>query len=153
MKKLILPFFLALGFCPLLAQPITMYKTFGNVRFEMDTLTLSFRQVSELLSINPKALQDFKTARTNYNVAGLLGFSGSLLVAIPVITAIAGGQPEWGFAAGGAALILSSIPFSRAFKIRATDALDNYNSQFPKARLQKPEVYFSGRGLGVRVRF
>lgn len=146
-------FALAVGFSPLLAQPITMYKTFGNVRFEMDTLTLTFRQVSELLSINPKAHQDFKAAKTNYNVSALLGFSGSLLVAIPVITAIAGGDPEWGFAAGGAALIISSIPFNRAFKRRANEALDNYNSQFPKARLQRPEFYFNGKALGVRVRF
>jgi hypothetical protein len=135
------------------AQEITMYKTFGGVRFERDTVIISLRQVSEILSIEPQAAAEFKLARTNYSAAGVLGFAGGFLLAFPIGTAIAGGNPEWGLAAGGAVLILASLPFNKAFKARAGSALDKYNSRLPKARLIKPQFYFTGTGGTIRIRF
>ncbi len=130
-----------------------MYKTFGGVRFERDTVILSFRQVSEILAVDPQAAADFKLARTNYNAAGVLGFAGGFLLAFPIGTAIAGGDPEWGLAAGGAVLILASLPLNRAFKTRAGAALDRYNSGQPKARLRRPEFGLTGTGFSLRYRF
>lgn len=153
MKKPLILLVVVLVAGRLAAQPITMYKTFGNVQFERDTLTLTFRQVSDLLSVNQKAFHQFRVAKTNYNAAAVLGVAGSVLIAVPIVTAIAGGEPEWILAGGGAALVLASIPFNRAFKIRAGAALDDYNSQQPKSRLSKPEFFFTGRGAGLRLRF
>ena len=93
------------------AQEIAIYKTFGGVRFERDTVVLSIKMVSEILRENPLALEEFRKARANYNTAGVLGFTGGVLILIPITTAILGGDPEWAIAIGGAALIV--VEFAR----------------------------------------
>lgn len=75
-------------------QKITMEKTFGGTRFEMDTLTLSPRQVLDLMSDIPIAYDEFSRAKSNYSTSGVLGFAGGLLVAVPLVTWVAGGNPE-----------------------------------------------------------
>lgn len=153
MKNIILPtLFLIVIVGSSLAQEITMFKTFGGVRFERDSTVLSLRQVMEILHEKPLALQEFKKAKVNYNVAGVLGFAGGLLIAIPLGTSIAGGNPEWGLAAGGAVLILTSIPFNRIFKARALNALDLYNGKVTSARI-KPEFYFGGTSARLVIKF
>jgi hypothetical protein len=134
-----------------LGQEIKIYKTFGGVRFEMDTLVISPKQVLELLKVEPMAYQEFKRAKVNYNVAGVLGFTGGVLIAIPLGTVIVGGEPEWGLAAGGAALLLASIPFNRAFKNRAVNALDLYNKNH--ASRIKPTLHFAGTQARLVIRF
>jgi len=141
--------FTLFGFCN--AQEIKMYKTFGGVRFEMDTLVLSPKQVLEVLKEEPLAYEEFKQAKVNYNVAGVLGFTGGVLIGIPIGTAIAGGDPEWGLAAGGAALILGSIHFNRVFKGRAFNALEIYNKKY-SSRL-KPTFHFYGTQARLMIRF
>lgn len=133
------------------AQQLKMYKTFGGARFEMDTLVLSPKQVLEILKVEPMAYEEFKRAKANYNVAGVMGFSGAFLIAFPVVSAIAGGDPEWGFAAGGAALLLGSIHFNRVFKGRAFNALELYNSKLT-ARIQ-PTLHFYGTQARLVFRF
>lgn len=141
--------FTLFGFCN--AQEIKMYKTFGGVRFEMDTLVLSPKQVLEILKEEALAYEEFKQAKVNYNVAGVLGFTGGVLIGIPIGTAIAGGDPEWGLAAGGAALILGSIHFNRVFKGRAFNALELYNKKY-SSRL-KPTFHFYGTQARLMIRF
>jgi len=141
--------FTIIGFCN--AQEIKMYKTFGGVRFEMDTVSLSPKQVLEILKEEPLAYEEFKQAKVNYNVAGVLGFTGGVLIGIPIGTAIAGGDPEWGLAAGGAALILGSIHFNRVFKGRAFNALELYNKKYT-SRL-KPTFHFYGTQARLMIRF
>jgi hypothetical protein len=136
-------------------QQISMYRTFGGVRFEYnkeDTVVVSARQVAEILSIDPQVSAEFKLARTNSTVASIFGFAGGFLLAFPVGTAIAGGDPEWGLAAGGAACILASIPFSRAFYKRAASAIDNYNSKQGKTGFLQPELQWKGTGISLRWR-
>ncbi len=141
--------FTLFGFCH--AQEIKMYKTFGGVRFEMDTLVLSPKQVLEILKEEPLAYEEFKQAKVNYNIAGVLGFTGGVLIGIPIGTAIAGGDPEWGLAAGGAALILGSIHFNRVFKGRAFSALELYNKKY-SSRI-KPTFHFYGTQARLMIRF
>lgn len=153
MKKLALLSLLVVCFSQIsVAQEINAFKTFGGVRFEMDTLTLGLNEVLEIVKENPAAYSELKRAKTNYNVAGILGFTGAILIAVPVATAIAGGSPEWGFAAGGAALLLSSIPFRNAFRGRTIGALDIYNAKYKTSRI-KPEWQFYGTGMRLMVRF
>jgi hypothetical protein len=152
MKRLLLlcmVCFPLIAFCQ--AQQIKMYKTFGGARFEMDTLVLSPKQVLEILKAEPVAYEEFKRAKANYNVAGVMGFSGAFLIAFPVVTAIAGGDAEWGLAAGGAALLLGSIHFNRVFKGRAFNALELYNSKLT-TRIQ-PTLYFYGTQARLVIRF
>lgn len=127
-------------------KQINAYATFGGMRFEMDTLTLTHRQVSDLLSINPLASQEFKLARRSNTASGIMGFTGALLLAIPVFSAILGGEPEWLLAAGGGALVIASIPLNRSYKRRASSAIDTYNAALPvKARL-----YLAPAAIGIR---
>lgn len=153
MRKLVI--LSVLGFCisqVSLAQEIKAYKTFGGVRFERDTVTLGLNQVLTILKENPEAYAELKRAKSNYNAAGVLGFAGGILIGFPVGTAIAGGKPEWGLAAGGAALILASIPFTTSFRGHTMEALDIYNGQRKTSRL-KPEFQFYGSGARFVLRF
>ncbi len=133
------------------AQEIKMYKTFGGVRYEMDTLVLSPKQVLEVLKSNPVAFEEFKRAKVNYNIAGVLGFTGGMLIGFPIGTAIAGGDPEWGLAAGGVGLLLASIPFNRAYKGRAFGAIELYNKK-ELSRI-KSTFHFYGTQARLVVRF
>jgi hypothetical protein len=132
-------------------KPITIYRTFGGARFERDSVLITLRQTADLLTVDPQASPLFIRARQNYSAAGVIGFAGGVLVALPLGTAIAGGQPEWGLAAGGAALVLLSIPFQRAFIRHAAEAVDVYNGR-PGARQFKPKLK-AGQGCWVALRF
>lgn len=135
-----------------MAQDIVMYKTFGGVRFEYDSMVISPRQVQSILIDDAVAYGKFRKARTNSAVSALLGFTGGVLVGIPVGTAILGGDPEWGLALGGAALIGVSIPFNRGFQRNAQGALDIHNQKKSSRRNYYPEFYWSGTQLGLRMR-
>lgn len=131
-----------------ISQPIQMHKTLGGAHFQRDTIYLSHRHVAEILSVDPEASQEFKVALKNYRIGGILGFSGAILLAVPLITAIAGGEPEWLMAGGGAILCGTSIPFSRRFKKHSENALTGYNTRHenqPQSRL-----YFNGAGITLK---
>lgn len=132
-----------------LAQPIEMYRTFGGVRFERDSLNLTLRQVNDILSVNPPAAAEFKSAKVYYHTAGVLGFAGGVLLAIPVGTALAGGEPEWVLSGVGAALIIGSIPLTITFRHRATHAIETYNSTLPSGR-KRVQFYWRGNAAGFR---
>ena len=153
MKKLILlvlPLLLAVA--PSFAQKIRMYKTFGGVVFERDTFTLSVKQTIMILKSNTEAYNEFKTARTYNTLAGVAGFSGVVLLAVPLINTLSGRTPQWGLLAGGAVLVGGSIPLYAVFRARALNALDIYNGEKPTARI-KPEFYFYGTGASLVVKF
>lgn len=135
------------------SQQLAMYKTFGGVRFERDSLFLSARQVNSILQDQPEAYKLFKKARTNASVGSVLGFVGGLLIGIPIGTAISGGEPEWGIALGGAALIGVGIPFNIAYTKNAKNAIDLYNKQHTSRLKPKAELFFSGTGASIRLRF
>jgi hypothetical protein len=126
-------------------KPIQVYRSIGGMRFEMDTLIITHRQVSQLLSINVDAAKEFAQARRLNTISGIMGFSGAILLGIPVFSAVLGGDPEWGLAAGGAALIIGSIPLSIGYRKKATHAIDTYNAGLGQTRL-----YFTGTGLTVK---
>ncbi|HMJ69806.1 MAG TPA: hypothetical protein VK508_12970 [Cyclobacteriaceae bacterium] len=138
------------------SQPLEMHKTLGGAHFMRDTLYLSHRQVSEILSIDPQASEEFKIATKNYRIGGILGFSGAILLAIPVVTAISGGEPEWLMAGAGGALLLASIPFSKTFKSRSESAIRVYNDRHvtpdgnARADKLKPRLYFNGAGVTLK---
>lgn len=138
------------------AQQLTMYRTFGSVRFEYtkDTTvwTVSPKQVLTILKDEPEAYEAFKKARVNYNISGILGFAGGVLIVLPLGTAIAGGSPEWGLAAGGAALIGASFPFGSSFRRGAEQSFDIYNKK-RTAFMPRTECFIGGSGAGIRVRF
>lgn len=151
MRLLLILFLFAASHACGQSKSITLYKTFGGVRFERDSLILSPKQVQYILEEDAMALSLFKKARTNSATASVLGFAGGVLVGIPVGTALLGGDPEWGLALGGAALIGVSIPFNRLFLKQAQQAIDRHNQQIGAAKL-KPELFWAGSQAGIRLR-
>jgi hypothetical protein len=140
--------FAVLVACEVFSQPIQIHKTLGGAHFQRDTLYLSHRHVSEILSVDPQASEEFKIALKNYRIGGIMGFGGAILLAVPLVTAFSGGEPEWIMAGGGAALLIGSIPFSRGFKNHAEAAIEGYNARHesgPQTRL-----YFSGSGITLK---
>ena len=138
------------------AQSLTMHRTFGNTRFEYHndtaTFTVSPKQVLDIMHDDPLALAEFRKARYNYSIAGVMGFAGGLLIAFPISKAIAGGEPEWALATAGAVIIIASIPLSMAFRRHAEGAIDIYNKKHT-AFYPHTEYFFSGLGAQVVIKF
>lgn len=130
------------------SQPIDMYKTLGGAHFIRDTIYLSTRDVRDILSVDPQASREFRIAARDYNMSGLFGFAGAIMLAAPLITASSGGDPNWVLAGGGAALLGGSIPFSRGFKRHAQIAVDGYNQR--QEQQDRTKVYFTGNGLTLK---
>jgi hypothetical protein len=136
-------------------QQLTMYKTFGGAHFEYQKDTAIFsvspKQVLLILKEDPLAYAEFKKAKENNSIAGILGFIGGIFVIVPVVATIAGDDPEWGLVAGGTALIVASIPFSKAYKRHASNAIDIYNKKHTAFR-PKTELHLSGLGAKLIIK-
>jgi len=154
MKSVITLLLLLLSSLCIAQKKLTLYKTFGSVVYEMDTLTLSSQQVMMVLKPNEKAFGEFKTARKKSLIGSILGFSGGILVALPLVTAIAGGQPEWVYAGIGAGLLLTAFPFQASSRSHTLNAFDIYNSGLEKrtSRIQ-PALYLSPTAVIFVFRF
>ncbi|MFM8912094.1 MAG: hypothetical protein ACKOE6_04105 [Flammeovirgaceae bacterium] len=137
------------------AKKITAYKTFGGVVYELnDSVSISPKQVSMLLQNNPDAYNEFKLARSKNSIAAGLGFASGVLIAIPLVTAVAGGEPEWWYAGVGGGLAALSMPFLWSYRSHANGALEKYNGAklTGSARIQ-PSIFFDGRQAGLLIRF
>lgn len=137
------------------AQKIFMYKTFGGVIYMLnDSVELSTRQMKSLLFTHQKAYAEFKKAKTWSTVSAVTGFTGAAMVAIPLATVAFGEKADWGFAAGGGALIAIGMISNWIYKGRAIYAIDLYNEDLPKktSRL-KPELQFYGSGAQLVIKF
>lgn len=139
-------------------EKLVLYPSFGGAHFEYEKDTAAYqvtpKQVSQILFVHPEAHAEFKKARRSSTWSGILGFVGVGLVAIPAATAVAGGDPEWGYAAGGAALIGASIPLHIRYRRKAQLALDLFNQKQSRSSLPpNAEFYVSGTGFRLVIRF
>ncbi|HRI78332.1 MAG TPA: hypothetical protein PLR06_02255 [Cyclobacteriaceae bacterium] len=137
-------------------QQLTMYKTFGGAHYEYQKDTsiysVSPKQVLMILKNDPLAYAEFKKAKSYNSLGGIIGFAGGVMLIIPVGSAIAGAEPEWGLVAGGAALIITSIPLMKAYKRHAESAVDIYNKKHTAFR-PRTEYFLSGLGIRMVIRF
>lgn len=146
----------ALHTCAFGQERLVMYPGFGSVHFEYEKDTAAYqvtpKQVSQILFDYPEAYREFKTARTHSTLAGISGFLGVGLILFPTATAALGGNPEWGMAAGGAALVIASIPLSRSSRRKSQHAIDLFNQRH-SAFAPKPYLRFWGTGASLTLRF
>ena len=143
MKRIAIFLFLFFFAGSLHAQTIAVYKTFGGLRFERDSVPISAKQVYTILEDVPEARAVFAQARVNSTIASVLGFAGGILIGFPLGSALVGADPEWGLALAGAALIGISIPFNKAFDRHSADAIDLYNNK--KSARQKARGFHTFR--------
>lgn len=123
--------FTAFSYAQTESSDIRMKKS----KFYEGTRVLRPREVLTRMEIDPAAFKEFKRAKSNYDAAHVLGFVGGFLIGWPLGTALGGGDPQWGLAGGGAALLLASIPLNNGFKKHAQKALTIYNGR-PVSRVQ-----------------
>lgn len=134
-------------------QEINIYKTFGGYRFERDSVSISPKMVLTIMKSNTQAYTEFRKAKTNLDAAGVLGFTGGVLIGFPLGTAVSGGDPEWALAAGGLVLLLATIPLHTAFRNHALNALDIYNSKLSSSTKVNAKFYWSPIGGKIVFRF
>jgi len=132
---------------------IHMEKTFWGVKFYEDARLLKPKQVLKIMESNPEAYAEFKKAKSNYDASQVFGFIGGFMICWPLGTALAGGEPEWGIAAGGLAVLCIAIPLDNAFKKHARNAITTYNSTSVTARRPVFRVHLNGAGARVVMKF
>ena len=124
-------------------------------RIYQDGRLLKPKEVLNIMQSSPEAFNEFKKAKSNYDAANVFGFIGGFMVGWPLGTALGGGDPQWGIAAGGAAALLLSIPMTVGYKKHARNAIDNYNrGDQPSASLRTSvQMNFTGTGVRFVVEF
>jgi hypothetical protein len=132
-------------------KPIQLYKTFGNVRFEYDTLIISSQQVKQLLLQEPNAYELFRKARTNSSAASTVGALGGAVLAFAIVNSLLNGEFDTNVALAGGALLAVSLPFEYRYRSLASQAIDLYN-QKASARLQLGLIW-KGTSVGLVLRF
>jgi hypothetical protein len=144
---------------PAFAQErLVLYPSFGGAHFEYEKDTAVYqvtpRQVSQILFEVPDAHREFKKARMSSTWSGILGFVGAGLVILPTATAVAGGNPEWAYAAGGAALLAGSIPLSILSRKRTLRAFELFNQRKGQATLiHRSQLHLAATGARLVIRF
>lgn len=158
--KLILPIFLICFSTNLFSQTftdsITMKKGFGAYQFYQGKQRLKLNQLAYKMKANDQAYQYFRSAESTYAVSSLIGGVGGFMVGWPIGTAIGGGDPSWGMAGIGAALIIVTIPLTQSFNKKAKQAIDTYNGGLRTSSFwDESELKFSmaGDGMGLRLSF
>jgi|JI7StandDraft_1071085.scaffolds.fasta_scaffold01639_8 hypothetical protein len=150
---LLLTFVITLFCVQAIGQNLRMEKSFWGTKLYNDNQQLRPREVLELMKPDSAAYAEFKKAKSNNDAAQVLGFIGGALIGWPIGTAIGGGDPEWGLAAGGAALILLAIPLGNGFNKHAAKAIEIYNGNKGSARNVSLGIVPYGTGVKLVLRF
>jgi len=114
MRFLILSILFAVISISVFAQSdsIIATKAFGGYRFEQNGEYLNGKALLQRLEVDEEAYGMMKRAKSNSDIATVLGFSGGLMLGWPLGTAIAGGDPNWVLAGIGAGCLAIGIPLS-----------------------------------------
>lgn len=130
---------------------IRIEKAFGGVKFYQGTTLLKPKEVMNLMADSPEALEAFKKAKSNYDAGQVIGFIGGFMIGWPIGTALAGGEAQWGLAAGGVGVLLLAIPLNSAFNKHSKNAVEIYNRGSGSARSGPQSIYFFPNGTGGKV--
>jgi hypothetical protein len=126
-------------------------KAFLGVKFYEGTRLLKPNEVLNIMKVDEEAFAEFKKAKSNYDAAQVFGFIGGFMIGWPLGTALAGGDPQWGLAAGGAGVLLLSIPFNSAFVKHSKRAIEIYNRAPGSAGAWPAAVDILPYGPGVKL--
>lgn len=107
---------------------IEVRKSFWGTTFRHNGKTLRPRDLLDITVADPKAYEEMRIAKRNYDVGYAFNFAGGFFLGWPLGTAVGGGEPEWGLAGVGFGLTMVSIPFYQAFVKHTTKAVRIYNA-------------------------
>jgi hypothetical protein len=117
-------------------------------------VNLNRRQVMAVMSANEAAYAQMETAR-NYRSLGITSLvMGGFLTLFPFQMLSREEDPQWAFLPVGVGVMLTSIPFKRAYTRHAAEAVSIYNNGLSE-RGTKMNVGFgvSESGMGIRLTF
>ncbi len=138
------------------AQQIQAEKVFGGYQFKLDGKALSLKEMKNILKPDAEAYKLIKSAKSNNDIASVLGGVGGFMIGWPLGTAMGGGDPEWIMAGIGAGLVIVSFPLSSAASKKALKAVDKYNAGLSSSgNYFKPEfdLNINGNGIGIVMQF
>jgi hypothetical protein len=126
-----------------------------TTKYYHNGIPLKNHELAGLLSLNKLAHEEYKKAQGSNAAATIFSLAGGFLVGWPVGTAIAGGEPNWWLAVGGAGLILLSIPMTIDAKEKVYNAVEIYNEGLAQTSEVKTKLMlgFSQNGIGIRLVF
>jgi hypothetical protein len=145
-----------------LVSEIAMGQTNGKVEMKKDFLGYTFHQdstelwpkdVLQIMEVNREAFQEFKKARANHAASGIFGAIGGFMIGWPIGQAVAGKDPLWGLAGGGAVLVLAGYSFDKTFKRRANKALSIYNEGASTSYAPRLNIHFGLIEMNVALKF
>lgn len=138
-----------------LQQEITSAKApLGGTVFFQNNKRLSMRQLYDITSNNPLALEEIKTARANNTLGTVFGYIGGALIGWPLGTALGGGKPNWTLAAVGAGFISAGIPISISSMKHARKGVAIYNQGLNnKTGRLRPEyrLGITANSIGLKI--
>ena len=128
---------------------LQMKKNFWGVKFLQGDKLLRPGEVLDVMKNNQPAYDEFKKAKSNYDASQVFGAIGGFMIGWPLGTALGGGNPQWGLAAGGVGVLLLSIPFSNGFTTHARSAIDIYNNGKGTASTRPYSIHLIPHGTGA----
>lgn len=155
-QKILLIFSVILITVTVNAQQIQAEKVFGGYQFTLDGKALSLKEMKNIIEPDTEAYQLIKSAKSNNDLASIMGGVGGFMIGWPLGTAIGGGDPEWIMAGIGAGLVIVSFPLSSAASKKAFKAMEKYNTGLSSTgNYFKPEfnLNINGDGIGVVMQF
>lgn len=141
------------SFAQVRESEIQMHKTFWGVRFQQGNKILPPKALFTIIASDPQAEAEIKKAKVNYVASSVLGFTGGFLIGWPLGTALAGGEPEWGLAAGGFGIILLAIPFNAGFTSHAKNAIEIYNHGSEVSSARPYSIQLAPYRAGIKLIF
>lgn len=138
------------------SQEIETKKIWGGYKFMQNGKNLNLKKMEKIMQDNNEALELIQSAKSNQTWGTILGVSGGFLVGLPLGSAIGGGDPQWALAGAGAALIVASIPITKAFYKKTTKAVELYNAGVSSSAYNfNPSFNFNIRGnnIGITMSF
>jgi hypothetical protein len=135
------------------ADTITIKSSgMGGQAFYMGDYQLDKEGLKHVISKNGQAYEVLKKGLSQNTWAGILGGAGGFLIGYPLGAALAGAEnPGWGLLAGGAGLVVLSIPIANSAKKNVTKAVRMYNHSLQASLPPSSSFALSLKARGQRV--
>ncbi len=136
------------------AQEIKTEKTFWGFKYTQEGKRMTLKSLTAAVQSDRDAYRLMQKARTNNNIAMVLGGTGGFLLGYHLTDALTGDDPNWALVGIGAGLAVISIPISQSVHKDIEKAIDFYHDSL-KTGYFNPEFRFiaQAKQLGIVMNF